>query len=66
MSYGLLICTYRQKTHMSTLHHEALLESLYEEAYVEVKNNNLFNLDEEGIVFNAQCIAQQRFEDLCQ
>ena len=54
--YNILI---RQKTHMSTLHHEALLESLYEEAYVEVKNNNLFNLDEEGIVFNAQCIAQQ-------
>ena len=51
---------------MTTLHHEALLESLYEEAYVEVKNNNLFNLDEERIVFNAQCIAQQRFEDLCQ
>ena len=24
------------------------------------------NLDEEGIIFNAQCIAQQRFEDLCQ
>ena len=51
---------------MSTLHHEALLESLYEEAYVEVKTNNLFGLDEEGIIFNAQCIAQARFEDMCQ
>lgn len=51
---------------MSVLHHESILETLFEEAYEEVSNNNLFNLDEEGIVFNAQCIAQQRFEDLCQ
>ena len=51
---------------MSTLHHESLLESLYEEAYVEVSNNNLFDLDEEGIIFNAQCIAQMRFEELAQ
>ena len=51
---------------MSTLQNEMLLESLFEEALEEVTNNNLFNLDEEGIIFNAQCIAQQRFEDLAQ
>ena len=43
-----------------------ILENLFEEAYEEVKNNNLFNLDEEGIIFNAECIAQQRFEDMTQ
>jgi hypothetical protein len=41
-----------------------LLETLYEEAYADIKANNLFNLDEDGIRFNAECIAQQQFEDM--
>ena len=42
---------------MSTLHHESILESLYDEVCEEFPNNS-----EE---INAT-IAQQRFEDLCQ
>ena len=51
---------------MSCLAKQELLETLFEEAYEEVSNNNLFNLDEDGIRFNAECIAQQRFEDMAQ
>ena len=43
---------------------DEILETLYEEAYADIKANNLFNLDEEGIIFNAQCVAQQQFEDM--
>jgi len=42
---------------MSTLHHESILESLYDEVCEEFPNNS-----EE---INAT-IAQQRFDDLCQ
>ena len=42
---------------MSTLHHESILETLYEEVCEEFPNNS-----EE---INAT-IAQQRFDDLCQ
>ena len=51
---------------MSCLANQELLETLFEEAYEEVSKNNLFNLDEDGIRFNAECIAQQRFEDMAQ
>ena len=51
---------------MSCLANQELLETLFEEAYEEVSKNNLFNLDEEGIRFNAECIAQQRFEEMAQ
>ena len=45
---------------------EMCIRESFEEAYEEVSNNNLFNLDEDGIRFNAECIAQQRFEDMAQ
>jgi hypothetical protein len=41
-----------------------ILERLFEEAYDEIKNNNLLGFDEDGIVFAAQCQAQQKFEEL--
>ena len=41
-----------------------IYERLYEEAYEEIKNNNYLGFDEDGIVFAAQCQAQQKFEEL--
>ena len=49
---------------MSHAVNDEILETLYEEAYEDIKANNLFNLDEEGIRFNAECVAQQRFEEM--
>ena len=43
---------------------DAVLENLYEEAYEEIKNNNYLGFDEDGIIFAAQCQAQQKFEEL--
>ena len=43
---------------------DAVLENLFEEAYDEIKNNNYLGFDEDGIVFAAQCQAQQKFEEL--
>ena len=43
---------------------DAVLENLYDEAYEEIKNNNYLGFDEEGIIFAAQCQAQQKFEEL--
>ena len=43
---------------MSCLANQELLETLFEEAYEEVKNNNLFDLDEDGIRFNAVLCTQ--------
>jgi len=43
---------------------DAVLENLFEEAYEEIKNNNYLGFDEDGIVFAAQCQAQQKFEEL--
>ena len=43
---------------------DELLETLYEEAYADIKANNIFDFDEDGIRFNAECVAQQRFEDM--
>ena len=51
---------------MSCLQNEILLETLFEEALEEVTNSNLFNLNEEELIFNAEVLAQQRFEDLAQ
>ena len=41
-----------------------ILENLFEEAYEEIKNNNNLGFDEDGIIFAAQCQAQQKFEEL--
>ena len=43
---------------------DAVLENLFEEAYEEIKNNNYLGFDEDGIIFAAQCQAQQKFEEL--
>ena len=49
---------------MSNLDNTEILERLFEEAYQEIKENNHLGFDEEGIVFAAQCLAQQKFEEL--
>ena len=49
---------------MSNLQNTEILERLFEEAYDEIKNNNYLGFDEDGIIFAAQCQAQQRFEEL--
>ena len=49
---------------MSNLDNTEILERLFEEAYEEIKNNNYLGFDEDGIVFAAQCLAQQKFEEL--
>ena len=41
-----------------------ILETLFEESYEEIKNNNYLGFDEEEIIFAAQCEAQRRFEEL--
>ena len=41
-----------------------ILERLFEEAYEEIKNNNLLGFDEEEIIFAAECEAQRKFEEL--
>ena len=51
---------------MSTLANETLLEDLFEEALEEVTNNNPLQFNEEELQFNAEVLAQQRFEDMCQ
>ena len=51
---------------MSCLQNELILESLFEEALEEVTNSNLFNLNEEELIFSAEVLAQQRFEDLAE
>ena len=49
---------------MSNLDNTEILETLFEESYEEIKNNNLLGFDEEEIIFAAQCLAQQKFEEL--
>ena len=41
-----------------------ILERLFEEAYEEIKNNNLLGFDEKEIIFAAECEAQRKFEEL--
>ena len=51
---------------MSVLHHESILETLFEEALEEVTNNNHLQFNEEELQFSAEVLAQQRFEEVCQ
>ena len=51
---------------MSCLQNEMLLETLFEEALEEVTNNNHLQFNDEELQFNAEILAQQRFEDMCQ
>ena len=49
---------------MSTLHHEEILENLYDEAYVECADTGYFLT--EDLESAAQFLAQIRFEELAQ
>ena len=60
---------------MSTLHHESILETLYDEVWEEYRKNNnlsddqLYTLEQNspnGYINEIATIAQQRFEDMCQ
>ena len=51
---------------MSCLQNEMLLETLFEEALEEVTNNNHLQFNDAELQFNAEVLAQQRFEDMCQ
>jgi hypothetical protein len=41
-----------------------ILERLFEEAYQEIKEDNILQLDEDGIIFAAKTRAERRFEEL--
>ena len=60
---------------MSVLHHESLLETCYDEAWIDYAKQNNLSYDEltaleqsseTGIIPEIVIEAQQRFEDLCQ
>ena len=62
---GVIIIIYKQISPiMSTLHHEAILENLYDEAYVECAETGFFMT--EDLESAAQFLAQIRFEELAQ
>ncbi len=73
MSYGLLICTYRQKTHMSTLHHESILEDCMVEAEETFRlSNKLTQKELDELLVRSQGVrdaiisqANKLFEDQC-
>jgi len=41
-----------------------ILERLFEEAYNEIKENNILQLDEDALIFAAKTRAERRFEEL--
>ena len=43
---------------------DAVLENLYEEAYDEIKEDNILQLDEDDLIFAAKTRAERRFEEL--
>ena len=60
---------------MSVLHHESLLETCYDEAWIDYAKENNLSYDEltaleqsseTGIIPEIVIEAQQRFEDMCQ
>ena len=59
---------------MSTLHHESLLETCFEEAWESFRVHNKLTVDEmtelcscsEGTVLAVEKQARRMFEDLCQ
>ena len=60
---------------MSTLHHEILLENLYDEVWIEYRNQNnltddqLYALEQNsdnGILPEIEEETNRRFQDLCQ
>ena len=60
---------------MSTLHHETLLQNLYDEVWIEYRNQNnltddqLYALEQNsdnGIIPEIEEETNRRFQDLCQ
>tara|TARA_Y100000361_G_scaffold114312_1_gene104785 strand:+ start:54 stop:227 length:174 start_codon:yes stop_codon:yes gene_type:complete len=49
---------------MSNLQNTEILERLFEEAYNEIKENNILQLDENDLIFAAKTRAERRFEEL--
>ena len=49
---------------MSNLQNTEILERLFEEAYDEIKDNNILQLDEDALIFAAKTRAERRFEEL--
>ena len=43
---------------------DEILERLFEEAYDEIKENNILQFDEDGIILAAKTRAERRFEEL--
>ena len=41
-----------------------ILERLFEEAYDEIKEDNILQLDEDDLIFAAKTRAERRFEEL--
>ena len=41
-----------------------ILERLFEEAYDEIKKDNILQLDEDDLIFAAETRAERRFEEL--
>ena len=49
---------------MSNLQNSEILERLFEEAYQEIKEDNILQLDEDDLIFAAKTRAERRFEEL--
>ena len=43
---------------------DAILENLFEEAYQEIKEDNILQFNEEELIFAAKTRAERRFEEL--
>ena len=49
---------------MSNLQNTEILERLFEEAYQEIKEDNILQLNEDELIFAAKTRAERRFEEL--
>jgi hypothetical protein len=49
---------------MSNLQNTEILERLFEEAYNEIKEDNILQLNEDDLIFAAKTRAERRFEEL--
>ena len=49
---------------MSNLQNTEILETLFEEAYQEIKEDNILQLNEDDLIFLAKTRAERRFEEL--
>ena len=49
---------------MSNLQNTEILERLFEEAYQEIKEDNILQLDEDDLIFAAKTRAERRFQEL--